>query len=149
MHSRSKSAIGAERLSTKFTTRCLVAAAFAVGVVFASPSQAQAPMNYVELLAPKQYAQHKVNAIWGNTKQYKCLAVLWGKESGWNPKAFNPVKVNGRNAGGIPQILGLSPNLHPHVQIDRGLKYIIHRYSTPCQAWQFWQTKAKKGTGWY
>lgn len=117
--------------------------------MFASPSQAQAPTNFIELLAPKQYAQVKVAAIWGDRKHYVCLARLWGKESGWDPKAFNPVKVNGRNAGGIPQILGLSPKLHPHVQIDRGLKYIAHRYKTPCNAWAFWLSKAAKGTGWY
>lgn len=117
--------------------------------MFASPSQAQAPTDYIHLLAPKQYAQIKVAAIWGNKKHYKCLASLWGKESGWNPKAFNPTKVNGRNAGGIPQILGLSPKLPAHVQIDRGLKYIKHRYSTPCNAWAFWLSKAQKGTGWY
>jgi hypothetical protein len=106
-------------------------------------------MNYVELLAPKQYAKYKVKAIWDSGKHYGCLAKLWGKESAWNPKAFNPIKVNGRNAGGIPQILGLSPHLPAHVQIDRGLKYIIHRYDTPCQAWAFWQARAAKGTGWY
>jgi len=107
--------------------------------VFASQAQAQAPGNYVELLAPKQYAKHKVTAIWGDSKQYSCLTSLWGKESGWNPKAQNHVKVNGKRAGGIPQILGLSPKLHPHVQIDLGIKYIIHRYNTPCRAWAFWQ----------
>lgn len=141
MHFRSNSAIGAEGSSTKFYTRCLVAAALAVGVVFASPTQAQAPTDFVSKLAPKQYAQHKIKSIWDDTQQYKCLAVLWGKESAWNPKAFNPIKVNGRNAGGIPQILGLSTNLHPHVQIDRGIKYIIHRYNTPCAAWTFWQKR--------
>jgi hypothetical protein len=121
----------------------------AVGFVFASPSHAQAPVDYKRLLAPKQYAQIRVQAIWADKQQFKCLAVLWGKESAWNPKAFNPTKVNGRNAGGIPQILGLSPHLPAHVQVDRGLKYIIHRYDTPCQAWAFWQSKAAKGTGWY
>jgi hypothetical protein len=111
----------------------------AVGIVFASPAQAEAPTDYKVLLAPKQYAQIRVAAIWGNQKHYGCLASLWGKESGWNPKAFNPIKVGGRNAGGIPQILGLSPKLPAHVQIDRGLKYIKHRYSNPCRAWAFWQ----------
>lgn len=107
--------------------------------MFASPAQAEAPTNYIVLLAPKQYAAIQVKAIWGNSKHFGCLASLWGKESAWNPKAFNPIKVNGRNAGGIPQILGLSPKLPAHVQIDRGLKYIKHRYDTPCRAWAFWQ----------
>lgn len=107
--------------------------------MFASPVQAQAPTNYKELLAPKAYAKIRVAAIWGNNKHYKCLASLWGKESKWNPKAQNLEKVNGKRAGGIPQILGLSPKLPAHVQIDRGLKYIKHRYSNPCRAWAFWQ----------
>jgi hypothetical protein len=137
--SKTDSAIGAEGFSTKFKTRILVAAAFAVGVVFASPSQAHAPTDFIELLAPKQYAAIQVKAIWGDPKHYRCLAALWGKESAWNPKAQNPIKVNGKRAGGIPQILGLSPKLPAHVQVDRGLKYIKHRYNTPCAAWKFWQ----------
>ena len=43
-------------------------------------------------------------------KQMSCLSMLWGKESAWNPKAYNKIKVQGRNAGGIPQLLGLDPN---------------------------------------
>jgi hypothetical protein len=94
-------------------------------------------------MPPKAYALKLVKAEW-NANQFGCLAKLWGKESGWNPRAFNPIKVNGRNAGGIPQILGLDPAM-PHTdQIDRGIKYIKHRYSNPCRAWSFWQRK-----GWY
>jgi hypothetical protein len=98
----------------------------------------------LSVIAPKTYALELVEAEWPNMRQFPCLGKLWGKESAWNPRAFNPVKVNGRNAGGIPQILGLNPNMHHTKQIDRGIKYIKHRYSNPCRAWSFWQQK-----GWY
>jgi hypothetical protein len=61
-----------------------------------------------------------------------------------NMNAYNKVKVMGKNAGGIPQILGLDPRTPAPLQIDRGMKYIIHRYGTPCMAWKFHQRK-----GWY
>jgi hypothetical protein len=74
-------------------------------------------------------------------KEYRCLVKLWTKESNWRPEAFNKIKVMGKNAGGIPQLLGLDPKTPPTIQIDRGLKYIYHRYDTPCNAWAFFQKK--------
>lgn len=76
--------------------------------------------------------------------QYQCLDKLWSQESNWRPDAYNKVKVMGKNAGGIPQILGMSPKLPATLQIDRGFAYIMHRYGTPCMAWKFHQRK-----GWY
>jgi len=76
--------------------------------------------------------------------QYLCLEKLWAKESNWRPEAYNKQKVMGKHAGGIPQILGMSPNTPAPLQIDRGLAYIIYRYGTPCMAWKFHQRK-----GWY
>ena len=76
--------------------------------------------------------------------QFSCLSNLWGKESAWNPKAHNPVKVMGKTAGGIPQILGMSPLTPPTEQIDRGLAYIYFRYYTACQAYKHWRK-----VGWY
>ena len=77
-------------------------------------------------------------------RQYACLEKLWTRESNWKANAYNHQKVMGRNAYGIPQILGLERGTHPTEQIDRGLEYIIHRYGTPCMAWKFHQRK-----GWY
>lgn len=90
----------------------------------------------------KSYAYDKLG-VWRD-KQMSCLSKLWGKESAWNPKAYNKIKVAGRNAGGIPQLLGLDPNTPPTKQIDRGLEYIYHRYSTPCHAWAHFKKK-----GWH
>jgi hypothetical protein len=95
-------------------------------------------------LPPKTYAEKIIKVKWPNSKQFDCLEQLWTKESNWRPNAYNKIKVGGRNAGGIPQILGLDPKLHHTIQIDRGVKYIKHRYETPCNAWAFWQRK-----GWY
>lgn len=85
----------------------------------------------------KAYAYDRLG-LWRD-KQMSCLKKLWGKESAWNPKAYNKIKVAGRNAGGIPQILGLDPATPPTKQIDRGLEYIYHRYHTPCRAWKFFK----------
>lgn len=83
----------------------------------------------------KAYAKDRLSA-WEN-KQWKCLDKLWTKESHWKSDAYNTVKVMGRNAGGIPQLLGMSPKIPPTDQIDRGLDYIIYRYGTPCKALYF------------
>ena len=80
-------------------------------------------------MTPKQYAYYSLNDI----KQYKCLAFLYGKESAWNPNARN-----GSHAG-IPQ--GRSKWLltaTPIQQVEWGLRYIKHRYSTPCNAKDHW-----------
>ena len=81
-------------------------------------------------MTPKQYAYYSL----GDVKQYKCIAALYGKESAWNPKA-----INGSHAG-IPQ--GKSVWLltaTPIEQVEWGLRYIKHRYSTPCNAWAHWK----------
>ena len=90
----------------------------------------------------KAYARDKLSA-WQD-KQWSCLNSLWAKESAWNPKAFNSVRVMGKHAGGIPQLLGLDPDTPAPRQIERGLDYIYYRYGTPCDAWIFF-----KKNGWH
>jgi len=85
----------------------------------------------------KAYARDKLSE-WQDD-QWSCLNRLWGKESAWNPEAFNPIRVMGKNAGGIPQLLGLDPDTPAPRQIERGLDYIYYRYGTPCDAWQHWK----------
>ena len=85
----------------------------------------------------KAYAKDKLNEWKDN--QVSCLNRLWGKESAWNPSAFNTTKVMGKHAGGIPQLLGLDPDTPAPQQIDRGLDYIYYRYGTPCEAWSHWK----------
>lgn len=95
-----------------------------------------------EVADSKAYARDKLGD-WKDS-QWSCLSKLWGKESAWNPTAYNTVKVMGKNAGGIPQLLGLDPKTPAPFQIDRGLEYIYYRYTTPCLAWEFF-----KREGWY
>ena len=76
----------------------------------------------------KLYAHIKLH----NANEYQCLVLLWDKESRWNPRADNPNST----AYGIPQLLKLKAK-DPYTQIDLGLKYITHRYKTPCKAWSF------------
>jgi len=85
----------------------------------------------------KAYARDQLST-W-QEEQWSCLSNLWGKESAWNPRAYNSVRVMGKNAGGIPQLLGLDPTTPATLQIDRGLAYIYYRYGTPCEAWQFFK----------
>ena len=73
----------------------------------------------------QQYALSKVQ----DHREFKCLLILWTKESHWNPKADNPHS----SAFGIPQLLNLKET-NPYKQIDRGLKYIVHRYNDACDA---------------
>jgi hypothetical protein len=81
--------------------------------------------NDIEKEKYKLYSHIKLT----NSRQYLCLEQLWTKESQWNPKAKNPKS----SAYGIPQLLKLKTK-DPYLQIDAGLKYIAHRYGTPCKA---------------
>ena len=91
---------------------------------------------------PKQYISYKEYAYYAlgyNLKEYKCLSILYGKESAWNPKARNGSHY------GIPQ--GRSEWLKDqdgYTQIQWGLDYIGHRYGEPCIALAHWRAK-----GWH
>jgi len=90
----------------------------------------------------KAYARDKLSE-WQD-EQWSCLNRLWGKESAWNPNAWNSIRVMGKHAGGIPQLLGLDPATPAPRQIERGLDYIYYRYGTPCDAWLHFKQK-----GWH
>ena len=90
----------------------------------------------------KSYAKD-VMLAWTD-KQFVCLDKLWTKESHWRPEAYNKTKVMGKNAGGIPQLLGMNPATPATRQIERGFAYILYRYGSPCQALKFHEKK-----GWY
>lgn len=73
-------------------------------------------------------------AGWGYNKvQRNCLRKLWYKESRFDNFAKNQ---QGSSAYGIAQLLG-EKSTDPHIQILKGLKYISHRYDTPCRAYTF------------
>ncbi len=93
-------------------------------------SQAEAVNNTVEIY--KLYAHTKLL----NAKEFHCVNLLWTKESQWNPQSDNKHST----AFGIPQLLKMKER-NPFKQIDLGLRYIHHRYSTPCKAWEFFKKK--------
>ena len=81
--------------------------------------------NEIEKEKYKVYSHIKLT----NSRQYLCLEQLWHLESRWSPTAKNAKS----SAMGIPQLLKLKTT-DPYKQIDAGLKYIAHRYGTPCKA---------------
>ena len=91
---------------------------------------------------PLQYISYKEYALYlldFNVKEYKCLAILYGKESAWNPTASNGSHY------GIPQ--GRSEWLRTqdgYSQVRWGLDYIGYRYGEPCIALDHWRAK-----GWH
>lgn len=107
-----------------------------------APTQYKSVQSEWNKADSKAYARDQLSE-WQD-EQWSCLTRLWGKESAWNPNAYNTIKVMGKNAGGIPQLLGLDPATPPTRQIERGLAYIYYRYDTPCNAWGFF-----KNNGWH
>jgi hypothetical protein len=103
----------------------------------------------IKRLTSKEYAQGQLTV-----KLYKCVAVLYGKESAWNWKAVGNLEGT-HQVYGIPQ--GKSEWLkdaNPLEQIDWGLRYIGHRYGytmthegkqpNTCKALDHWKRK-----GWH
>ena len=87
---------------------------------------------------PMNYKLHAYNQL-KDWKQFECILKLYHKESTWNPNA-----VNGSHYG-IPQ--GKSTYLktaNAYKQIEWGVRYIEHRYGTPCKAWSHFKAK-----GWH
>ena len=116
----------------------------------ATPAMATSP-KFQELRTPvaaKSYAKVHIRTFGWATSQWNCLEQLWTRESNWRPDALNKTSVrqNGKkvHAGGIPQILGMNPQLSIYEQVNRGLIYIESRYSTPCRALNF-----HNRAGWY
>jgi hypothetical protein len=76
--------------------------------------------------------------------QWRCLKVLWIRESAWRVYATNPTS----GAYGIPQSLpatkmaaaGGDWRTSARTQIRWGLAYIDDRYGTPCRAWAHWRS---------
>ena len=74
-----------------------------------------------------------------------CLLALWTRESRLDHYAV-PRFSNGKprsTAYGIAQLLG-EKSSDPSIQILRGLRYVQHRYNTPCRA-----NKHSLRYGWY
>jgi hypothetical protein len=102
----------------------------AIGITLFTPAYAGSPDEVKQYVSAKEYAAHLLQ----DTKQYKCLASLYGKESAWNENAQSGSHY------GIPQ--GRSIYLKTadkYQQVRWGIGYIEARYGTPCKAWEFFQ----------
>ena len=119
---------GGEPVSGLARSRVLVVTGMLCVIGITSAYSAKAINNTTEIY--KLYAHTKLL----NSKEFHCVDLLWTKESQWNPKSNNKHST----AYGIPQLLKMKER-NPFRQIDLGLRYIRHRYSTPCKAWSKWQ----------
>lgn len=73
-----------------------------------------------------------------NNEQALCLIKLYGKESAFKTDAIG--NLNGsKQTYGIPQLKNpIIKDMNAYNQIDYGMKYIEHRYGTPCRAYAHW-----------
>ena len=73
-----------------------------------------------------------------------CLIKLYGKESAFNKDAIG--NLNGsKQTYGIPQLKNpIIKDMNAYNQINYGMKYIEHRYGSPCRAYAHWVKK-----GWH
>ncbi|MPY64306.1 aggregation-promoting factor C-terminal-like domain-containing protein, partial [Streptomyces spongiae] len=117
-------------------------AAAAVGTLLA-PTPAQAAPN-----ASPDRARAIAKRMIDDSAQYHCFARVVDRESDWRVTASNPSS----GAYGLVQALpgskmasaGPDWRTNPATQIKWGLKYMKHRYSSPCGAWRF-----LRANGWY
>ena len=97
------------------------------------------PGVVVDRAAAKAYAASRVGAYGWGSDQFRCLDLLWTRESSWRADAYNASS----GAYGIPQSLpgskmasaGADWRTNAATQIDWGLGYIDARYGSPCAAW--------------
>ncbi len=88
----------------------------------------------------QSYAHQLVIEYGWSESDYQALVLLWYRESGWNPNAYN--KSSG--ACGIPQSkpcskmakFGRDYRTNWKVQVRWGLDYIKRRYVTPSEAYR-------------
>lgn len=113
--------------STRTAQRLVRGVALVIGITLFLPVEQVSNAQLMPFKSAKHYAKTQMDS-----KQYSCLKKLWGKESAWNHLADNPHST----AYGIPQILGMKEK-NPLKQVDLGIRYIRHRYDTPCKAWAF------------
>ena len=98
--------------------------------------------------SPWQIAGSLMPAYHWSSWQFHYLNMLWMRESGWNPFAYN----HSSGAYGIPQAVpgdkmasaGANWRTSARTQIIWGMDYIQGRYGNPWRAWQH-----ELGYGWY
>ena len=102
--------------------------AFGIGLCFMPHAGSTKPKEYIS------YKEYALISLDNNLEQYRCLSILYGKESAWNPNARNGSHY------GIPQGRSVYlSTLNGYEQIQWGLAYIGNRYGTACAALDHWR----------
>ena len=105
-----------------------VLVAIGIALCFMPAAGGSKPVQYISY---KDYAYLSLDY---NLEEYKCLSILYGKESAWNPNARNGSHY------GIPQGRSIYlSTLNGYEQIQWGLAYIGNRYGTACAALDHWR----------
>lgn len=114
--------------------------AFVIGISLCMPMQAL-EAGSIDAVEPKSYIR-----LHYSIKEGSCLIRLYGKESAFKKDAIGNLSSPSKAyVYGIPQLKNpIIKDLSANKQIDYGMKYVKHRYSTPCKAWKHWQEK-----GWH
>jgi hypothetical protein len=93
----------------------------------------------IDAIQPKDYIR-----LHYSSKEALCLIKLYGKESAFDRSAIGN-EDGTHKAYGIPQLKNpIIKDLSANKQIDYGMKYVAHRYGTPCRAYAHSINK-----GWY
>jgi hypothetical protein len=80
-------------------------------------------------MTPKMYAKANLPL-----DEYKCIAMLYGKESAWREEAKNGPHY------GIPQGRSIYLKTASGIeQVKWGISYNLNRYGSMCAAWQFFK----------
>ena len=111
--------------SPKAALRIALGVAVVLGILLSTNAYAYAPTKALIQMSPKQYAKSQLSL-----SEYKCIERLYNLESNWREAAYNP-----SGAYGIPQLKNkLIQHMSGVDQVRYGIKYIRHRYKTPCNA---------------
>jgi hypothetical protein len=80
----------------------------------------------------RSYVREQVLIKGWDGQQWMCIDELVNRESRWDNTADNPTS----SAYGLFQMLKTPIGLPLEMQTERGIRYIKHRYDTPCEALQ-------------
>jgi len=135
----------------RLSTKRVAIGIFALLMPFVPAAKAYALPSGPHFAAKADFVPVKSWTHWkfaGHPQEFACLDAIFTAESHWNAKAYNsePVWMGGKkyHAGGIPQILGLSPKVNAYKQVLLGIRYINRRYHSACRALAWHKIK-----GWY
>ena len=78
----------------------------------------------------RSYVRNQSELKGWDGQEWVCINELIDRESKWSNVADNPKS----SAYGLFQMLNTPTNLSVKEQTERGLRYIEHRYDTPCKA---------------